>query len=279
MAKPVARSLSDYSRGTVGGLLFSLPLLYTMEVWWAGFVAGPARLLTALAATFVLLLGYNHFAGLRRDTSFQATVGEAIEELGLGLLLAALVLWLTGRIDADMGLQEVVGKTVVEAAVVAIGVSVGKAQLGSGGRRDGEDQGTAGDDGVGFLGQLVIAVCGALLIAGNVAPTEEVRVIAAETTAGKLLALLLLSLLVTAAILYHADFRGAERSVRQPTGVADVLAGTVVMYAVGLVVSAGLLWFFGRFAGASPALVVAQTVVLGFPAALGASAGRLLLQE
>jgi putative integral membrane protein (TIGR02587 family) len=289
VGKPVRQSLSDYSRGIVGGLLFSLPLLYTMEVWWAGFLAGPPRLLALLGATFVLLLGYNHFAGLRRDVSFQATVGEAVEEMGLGLLLAALVLWLTGRIEASMGLREVLGKVVVETAVVAIGVSVGKAQLGSGGGRRGGDQGApgAGSDGdqgsedgaPGFFGQLVIAACGALLIAGNVAPTEEIVLVAAETGAGKLLALLLLSLLVTAAVLYHADFRGAERSVRRPAGPADVAAGTAMMYGVALAVSAGLLWFFGRFDGAAAPLVVAQTVVLGFPAALGASAGRLLLQE
>jgi putative integral membrane protein (TIGR02587 family) len=277
--KPVARSLSDYSRGSVGGLLFSLPLLYTMEVWWAGFNASPQRLLVLLAATFVLLLGYNHFAGLRRDTGFLATVGEAIEEMGIGLLLAAIVLWLTGRIDTTMGLPEVVGKTVVESAMVAIGVSVGKAQLGDRGR--GDDQGTAraDEDASHLPGQLLIAACGALLVAGHVAPTEEVVMIAAEASAARLAALLLLSLLVTAAVLYHSNFRGAERRVRRPTGVGDMVAGTVIVYGVALVVSAALLWFFERFTGASLVLAAGQTVVLAFPAALGASAGRLLLQE
>jgi putative integral membrane protein (TIGR02587 family) len=279
--KAVGRSLADYRRGVAGGLLFSLPLLYTMEVWWAGFLAGPLRLLALLAVTFVLLIGYNHFAGLRRDISFAATVGEAFEELGIGLVLSALVLWLTGRIDAGMGVAEVVGKTVVESAVVAIGVSVGKAQLGSGGgRRHHADQGrqrTAPEP--GFAGQLVIAACGAVLIAGNVAPTEEIVVIAAETAAGKIFGLLVLSLLVTAAVLYHADFRGAEQQVPRPAGPADMVGGTLVMYGVGLAVAAAQLWFFGRFEGVSPAVGVAQIVVLAFPAALGASAGRLLLQE
>ena len=300
MAKELGRSLADYGRGCVGGLLFSLPLLYTMEVWWAGFLAGPGRLLAALGGTFVLLLGYNHVAGMRRDHHFPAIVGEAIEELGLGLLLAALVLWLTGRVNSDMGFQEVLGKVVVEAAVVAIGVSVGKAQLGAGGSRrahggggaeDGDpqgddEQGGDGDDEQGdddepqsFAGQLVMAACGALLIAGNVAPTEEVRVIAAETDPLKILALLALSVAVTAAVLYQADFRGAERSVGRDAGAADMVAGTLIMYGVGLAVSAVLLWFFGRFAGTALAVDVGQTVVLAFPAALGASAGRLLLQE
>ena len=279
MAKEIEQSLSDYSRGIVGGLLFSLPLLYTMEVWWAGFVAGPGRLLVLLVATFVLLLGYNHFAGLRRDTEVLETAGEAVEEIGLGILLAALVLWLTGRIGAGMGFREVLGKTLVESALVAIGVSVGKAQLGSGDRRRGQRQASERDRPFGLVGHVVMGACGAMLVAGNVAPTEEVVVIAAESGSGKLLALLALSLVMTAAVLYHADLRGADRKVGRPGGVGEVLAGTAVMYGVALVVSAAALWFFGRFAGVSPAMGVGLAVVLAFPGSLGASAGRVLLQE
>ena len=45
-ARPVSVTLRTYARGVVGGLLFSLPLLYTMEVWWAGFTMDPVRQLT-----------------------------------------------------------------------------------------------------------------------------------------------------------------------------------------------------------------------------------------
>ncbi len=45
MNPPVSNSLREYARGMAGGLMFSLPLLYTMEVWWTGFVAEPMRLL------------------------------------------------------------------------------------------------------------------------------------------------------------------------------------------------------------------------------------------
>ncbi|MDQ3135846.1 MAG: TIGR02587 family membrane protein, partial [Acidobacteriota bacterium] len=37
--RPIKKSLQEYARGVAGGLLFSLPLLYTMEVWWMGVVA------------------------------------------------------------------------------------------------------------------------------------------------------------------------------------------------------------------------------------------------
>jgi len=45
-----------------------------------------------------------------------------------------------------------------------------------------------------FAGQIVIALCGAVLFAANVAPTEEIIMIATETASEKLLGLALLSL-------------------------------------------------------------------------------------
>ena len=53
--RSLAESLQEYGRGIAGGLLFSLPLLYTMEVWWAGFIAHPWRLFGAVVVTLVLL--------------------------------------------------------------------------------------------------------------------------------------------------------------------------------------------------------------------------------
>jgi hypothetical protein len=62
---PVSRSLQEYGRAAIGGLIFSLPLLFTMEVWWAGFSASPERLMLGLAGTFLLLIAYNAVSGLR----------------------------------------------------------------------------------------------------------------------------------------------------------------------------------------------------------------------
>jgi putative integral membrane protein (TIGR02587 family) len=259
-----------------GGLMFSLPLLYTMEVWWAGFVAEPMRLLLYVAATFVLLLGYNHYAGLHHDASWQEVVIDSVEEMGLGLILAAGVLFLLGQLESDMHLYEIIGKVTVEAMTVAIGISVGTSQLGGG---DDQEKGSAeasAKDEVAFLGQVVIAACGAMLFAANVAPTEEIVMIASEARLRNILGLALLSLVLTALILYYIEFTGSGKFVRS-SGFVSVVVGTVVTYAVALMISAAVLWFFGRF---DEALItcVAQTIVLGLAATLGASAGRLLLQ-
>ena len=284
--RSLTRSLQEYLRGIAGGLLFSLPLLYTMEVWWAGFTSHPLRLLIYVLATFTLLLGYNRYCGLRCDASPTEVAIDSVEEMGLGLVIAAVVLWLLGQITFDMTVNEIVGKIVIEAMTVAIGVSIGTAQLGG---SEGNQEGDTGmeseaepkpfitDDDSNFGGQMTIALCGAVLFAANVAPTEEIIVIGTQTTSAKLLGIALLSMLLGALILFYSDFSGSQRFTKK-RGIKTVVFGAIVTYAIALVVSAAILWFFGRFDGTAPVACLAQTIVLGLAATLGASAGRLLLQ-
>ncbi|MEA2462863.1 MAG: hypothetical protein QOJ98_610 [Acidobacteriota bacterium] len=82
-APSITASLREYGRGLAGGLIFSLPLLYTMEVWWAGFIARPVRLFSYILAIFLLLLGYNRYAGMRRDASWLEVAIDSIKELEL----------------------------------------------------------------------------------------------------------------------------------------------------------------------------------------------------
>lgn len=283
--RPIRASIEEYGRGIAGGLLFSLPLLYTMEVWRAGFVAHPARLLLYVLSTFVLLLGYNRYAGLRDDASLLEVIIDSVEELGLGIVLSTFILWLLGRIHGEMSAMEIMGQVVIEAMTVAIGISVGTAQLGGESGDEGESQkneDNAGEDNAEkddpeFLQQVVIGLCGAVLIAANVGPTEEIVMLAVEAPPIKLLALALFSLLLCVLILNFSGFRGSARFVSRGSGL-EVFRGAVTTYAVALVASAGICWFFGRFDGASFEIIVAQTIILAFPATLGASAGRLLLQ-
>ena len=278
MSPSVVSSLQEYSRGVVGGLLFSLPLLYTMEAWWAGFVVRRLALLCLIMGTFVLLLGYNRYAGIRYDATSREVIIDSIEEMGLGLLIAAVLLWLLGRLTWDMTWHEIASKIVVEAMAVAIGVSIGTAQLGGAKAdvdTDGEDD-TNQPVSDSYKGQVVITFCGAVLFAGNVAPTEEIMVIALESPVWKLLILAALSMVLGGVILYYTNFVGAEHAVAND--FIEICRDVVIMYAIALVASALMLWFFDRFAELALDMWIAQTVVLAVAAMLGASAGRLLLQ-
>lgn len=278
--RSIPQSLREYGRGVAGGLLFSLPLLYTMEMWWTGFIAQSWHLLLYVVVTFVVLLGYNRYAGLRHDASFGEVAIDSVEEMGLGLLLAAFMLWLLGRLTPDMGASEIIGKIVVEAMTVAIGVSVGTAQLGGQGEQqnapdDGEDAGK--EQKPNFGGQIVMAFCGAILIAGNVGPTEEIVMIGTQASSWRVLGIALVSLALGALILFFSDFAGSQENVSRDSSF-HIATGIALTYSVALVASALILWFFNRFEGVSPIVALAQIVVLGLPATLGASAGRLLLQ-
>jgi putative integral membrane protein (TIGR02587 family) len=233
----------------------------------------PPRQLAYVVTTFVLLLGYNRYAGLRPDSSWTEVAIDSVEELGLGLLLSAVLLYILGRIGPGQHIDEILGSIVVQAMTIAIGVSVGTAQLGGGET----DPGMAGPDKVTFRGQLVLGCCGAVLFAANIAPTEEVVVLGTDISPLRLIAVTLLSFSLGAIILHYSDFRGADRWVRADS-LTDVLRGAIVTYAVALVVSAAILWLFGRMDNVGLTIIVGQTVVLGLPASLGASAGRLLLQ-
>jgi len=284
--RSVAESFQEYGRGVAGGLMFSLPLLYTMEVWWAGSNAHPWRLAAYVLATFVLLLGYNRYAGLRHDASMTEVAIDSVEEMGIGFILAAVFLFLLGRVSLEMSANEIAGQIVIEAMTVAIGVSVGTAQLGGGGGDEedvGEDSGQQQQGGgeqkeIHFGGQMALAFCGATLFASNVAPTEEIVVIAVESSWLRLVGLAFLSLLIGSLILHYSEFTGARESVRTDSFGA-VFVGSIITYAVALFTAALILWFFGRFDGVSLYTSLAQVIVLGVAATLGASAGRLLLQR
>lgn len=287
------RSFQEYLRGIAGGLLFSLPLLYTMEVWWAGFITHPLRLLIYVLVTYTLLLGYNRYGGLRCSASPLEVAIDSVEAMGLGILIATVFLWLLGRVTAEMTWSEIIGKITIEAMTVAIGVAVGTAQLGGGKGDQQSDSGMECDDNApqaaavaapfltnqdsDFGGQLTVAFCGAVLFAANVAPTEEIIVIATQINSQRLIGFALISMILGALILFYSDFTGSTRFL-QTRSVVTVVYGAIVTYAIALITSAAILWFFGRFDGIAPITCLAQTIVLGLAAVLGASAGRLLLQ-
>ena len=276
--RTVAESALEYGRGVAGGLIFSLPLLYTMEVWWSGFLLSPWRIMLYVIATFGLLLLYNRFAGLRRDASLAEVAIDSVEEMGIGLAVAAAMLWFTGQLDLRNGSYEITGKVIMEAMTVAIGVSVGSSQLGDDGNDDEGMSGPDGKDDGEYLPQIAIALCGAVLFAANIAATEEVAVIAMESPPSRILAMAILSMLGAAWLLDYSRMHGSDRHVRKETG-RERMRDVVGTYAVALAGGAGSLFFFGRLDGQPATQGLAMTVVAGVPAALGASAGRLLLQS
>ncbi|MDX5418543.1 MAG: TIGR02587 family membrane protein [Hymenobacteraceae bacterium] len=285
--RPVRKSLQEYARGIAGGLLFSFPLLYTMEVWWAGFIATPLQLLFMVIVTYLLLLGYNRYAGMHPDASWRSVFIDSVEEMGLGMLLAFGVLFVLNRIQfGEMSMDEIMGKIIVEAMAVSIGVSIGTAQLGADGEGEEEKETEAKAEArkAGWrtgtkskISLVVLALCGSIIVGGNVAPTEEVIQLAVGAKAYHILLMALLSIGLSVVVVYFSDFKGTSNHAPGNLAVAITL-DTCLSYLTALAASAFLLWFFGRFDGVSFEVAFAQCIVLGVLASLGASAGRLLIK-
>lgn len=275
--RPINDSLKNYARGITGGLLFSFPLLYTMEVWWAGFIATPFALLVLICVTFLLLLGYNRFAGMRPDVSWKAIIIDSIEEMGIGLIISFAVLLMLNRIQpASMVVDEILGKTIIEAMAVSIGVSIGTAQLGAG-KGEGKEDENGSEKRTGKMAIAVLALCGSIVVGGNVAPTEEVLMIAIEAEPVHILMMAVVSLLLSTIVTYFSDFKGTSRE--KPDNLAyHLILDTCMCYTIALGASAFVLWFFGRFENISFWNVFSQCIVLGVLSSLGASAGRLLIK-
>ena len=84
--------------------------------------------------------------------------------------------------------------------------------------------------------------------------------------------LVALSILALHAFVYALDFRGEEKLAEAQSGWRGIIAFSIAGYGIALLVSLYVLWTFGRTDGADPLQIAMMVSVLGFPAALGASA-------
>ena len=274
----IGESAKAYARGAGGALLVGTPLLMTMEMWWGGFTIPPHRLLVFYLANFAVLIALEHYSGFRDVGSFLDEVIDAFEALGIGTIVAALILYLTAVLDDGRSASVLLGVIILEAIPLSIGASVAISILaGDGDGGDGEQAKRERRE-AGFWGTQAIGVAGALYFGFNVAPTEEPMIVGLRMTWWHAVLLLLVSLVVVHAILYVVDFRGSHR-LPEGRGWWRTLIGLgSVSYASAALVALFLLWVFGRIGpdtGLLPALQM--TIALAFVTSLGSAAGRLIL--
>ena len=280
---PWRREAEDLLRALAGGFLIGIPLLYTMETWWIGETISPLRALLFLAVAYALNLGFVSWAGFRRrEHGSHHPFGDALEATALAIVAAAITLLLLHQIQADHPLGVVVGRLAVNAVPISLGVSIANHVLAAA-SRTGPAEGEAPvatpepDSGLrATLLDLGAAFAGALFVSLNIAPTEEVPMLATEVPTLSLPAIVLFSLLLTYAIVFVADFAGQERRVASVGLFQRPVTETVAAYLVSLATCAAILWLFRQIdPGTDPFVAYAQVLILGLPASIGAAAGRL----
>lgn len=260
------------ARAFAGAVIFGLPILMTMEMWSLGFSMDPWRLALLLALFFPFLVALSWHAGFEPTFSLRDDVVDALVAYAVGFVSTAVVLALFGLLRPEMSAREIVGKVAVQAVPASIGALLSQTQLGE---HDASQAPRGGQD--TYWTDLFIMAVGALFLAFNVAPTEEMVLIAAGLTEWGTLALMLVSLAAMHTFVYAVAFRGRPEDRRDASGWSVLLRFTIAGYALALLVSGYMLWTFGRLDGLSLAAALQAVVVLGFPAAIGAAAARLIL--
>jgi len=277
----VSTTLRDLVRASGGGLLVGLPLLYTLEMWAHSFLLPSWKIVVLVGVAFVVVVGYSAVSGFRRDRTWTELLIDSVETMGIAAVVSTVALLLLGRIGAETGLRDAVGKIALEMIPVAFGVSLAGTQLASpeDDPEDAEDQGSAvaNEGGVGAFGRLFIAGGAALLFALNIAPTEEPVLLGVEAEWWMLLLVVPATLAITFALVFYADFRGGRAFEVGDSPLDHPFTETLAAYAVSLLVCLLLMWAFGRTDGASWSTIVGQTVMLAVVASFGAAAGRLLV--
>lgn len=280
--------LNDLLRGASGGFLFGIPLLYTVEVWGIGSSTPPSWLLSALAITFVVVFLLNQTEGFRRNTRIQPidAAMETIESMAIGIVCALVALVLLRRITLDTPLTEMLGKLIFEGIPFSFGVALARSTLSRGSSPKRRVQRDASRR-VTPLSQLRLnatladldaTLIGSLIIAFNIAPTEEIPILAASIPPSWLLLIVAASLLISYTIVFASGFTNQMERQQQQGLFQRPLSETLVSYLISLLASALMLWFFQQLSWENPWQEwLSDTLVLGLPAAIGGAAGRLVI--
>jgi putative integral membrane protein (TIGR02587 family) len=259
----------DLGRAAAGALIFGLPMLMTMELWELGLYLDRWRILVLLALSFPMLMFLSHHVGFERTMGWQDDLRDTLVAYGIGVVVSGLVLTVLGVIDGETSFSDMTAKIVLQTVPTALGALLARSQLGENAEKDKEEP--------GYFAELGVMMVGALFLSLNIAPTEEMVLIAYGMTSWHSLALLLSSLVIMHGFVYASGFKGGTMRPSDKAWWDPVLRFTLVGYVLALIIAIYALWTFARLDGHGIEQVVRATIVLGFPAAIGAAAARLIL--
>ncbi len=219
------------ARALAGATLFGFPLIMTMEMWWLGFYMDPLRLGLFLALSLPLLMLLSYFSGFEETFSWRDDVLDGFAAFAVGFVASAAMLLLFGVILPEQPVNEMLGKVAVQAVPASIGALLARKQLG-----EKEEEDPSPERQAGYPGALFIMAVGALFLAFNVAPTEEMILISYRMTPWHAVALVVLSVTVLHAFVHTIGFAGQESCV-EGTFWSMLLRFSVAGYGVALLVS------------------------------------------
>ncbi len=268
--------LKGLSRAFAGAIIFSYPILMTMEMWSLGFTISPTRLTIYILLSIPLLVGLSYFVGFKDTENIADDIIDAFVGFAVGFVASAILLYIFGLIDSSMSYYEIFGKITLQSVTAAIGAMYAHSELGNSDGDFSKDQ-EKKNDRLNYWGELFLMSVGAILLAMSPAATEEMYLIAFKMSDIQIILLALGSLIMMHAFVYTVGFKGGESMNDETSFWTVFLRFTVVGYAIALLMSLYLLWTFGSLDGMGLKEIIKVIIVLGFPAALGAAASRVII--
>jgi putative integral membrane protein (TIGR02587 family) len=211
---------------------------------------------------------------------------DSVDAVAVGLVCVTIVLVLLREITATTPPAEALGKVVYEALPFAIGVALARhfLQRSRDADDDADSDSSAKDEAApdtsinATFADLGATVIGAVFIAFNISPTDEVPMLAAASSPAWLLGIVGASLVISYGIVFEAGFSSQTKRRQQQGVLQHPLTETVVCYLVALLSAAFMLWLFQNLDLAAPwPMTLSHVLVLGLPACIGGAAGRLAL--
>jgi putative integral membrane protein (TIGR02587 family) len=271
------RFFVDLARAFGGAILFSFPILMTMEMWWLGFYMNGLRLTLFTLLTIPLLIGLSFYDGFEDTSAFKDDVRDTFIAYAVGFIASAVLLFLFGVIKfGEMSANEIIGKISIQAITASLGAMFAQSLVGGDEKTQEEDEKRKRS--ASYAGQLFLMIVGAVFLSMSVSPTEEMILISFQMTDWHTLALAVLTLLIMYAFGYAVESQRQEKIHSLDESFLSIfLRFTIVGYALVLLISFYILWTFGSIDDMAFAEKLKAAIVLGFPAAIGASASRLIL--
>jgi putative integral membrane protein (TIGR02587 family) len=262
------------ARAFAGALIFGLPLLMTMEMWWIGFHIEPSRLALLILLEIPLLTALSRVIGFKETRSWTEDLVDAFVAIAVAALAGLAVLAIFSVVQYPMPANEIVGKMALQTFPGSIGAMLALDQLSGEEKKEHEKQPKRHPT---YATEMFLMSIGALFLGLNVAPTEEIMLLSYMMGPWREVALALLTLVVMHGFVYAVEFPGRPERHPEATFLSLFLRFTVAGYGLVLIIALYLLWTFGRTDGTSLQEIVSAAVILGFPCAIGAAAARLIL--
>ena len=255
-------------RAIGGALIFSLPMMMTMEMWEIGFSIEPFHLMVLILFSLPLWVGVSSIVGFEETKTIGDDVLDVLVAYAIGFVTSAIVLVSLGIITRATGPGEIFSMLLLQSVPASLGALLARSLIGSSSELKFDP---------GYHHELIILITGSLFLAFNLTPTEEIVVISYKMHYWHMCLLIVFTLILMQMFTISNPDVSPDSLKYWRTHWDLFVRFTSTGYVLAFAVSFFMLWVLGRADGESVDNIINTALVLSFPAGIGAAAARLIV--